>query len=98
MLRPMTRGLLALTLFLTACTAFPELDGKASETAKAAPFPKLQPMDQLLAAGAEPPRLTDADVNALLARVQRLKARANRLRGPVVDRATRIRMQGALAR
>lgn len=90
--------ILALTAALLAgCTGFPRLDGTISAHARRADYPRLAPIDQLIA-GADDQQITDVTIGGLQARIAGLRARAARLRGPVVDPATRARMQAALDR
>lgn len=86
----------AFLLSVAACTDFPDLDDTVSAGARAADFPTLAPIDSLLG-NQPPPRLTETDVEALSSRIARLRARAAELRRPVIDRATRARLQRALA-
>lgn len=82
--------LLCLLALSTACTNFPELDAAEPAEAKNSDYPSLLPLDQLLAA--PDPIATPEVLEGVQSRVQALKSRANRLRGPVVDRATKARM------
>ncbi len=82
---------------LAGCSDFPELDDAVSPTARKAGFPNLLPIDQLIA-GAQEVQITEETVTTLQARIARLNARAARLRGPVIDAATRARMRAAIAR
>jgi hypothetical protein len=87
----------AFTLFtllaaLPACTEFPELDGTIAPERANAPYPELVPLAPLLAqantsSGAA--ELANTDIEPRLAN---LRARAARLRGPVIPSATRSRM------
>ncbi|MCF6317228.1 MAG: hypothetical protein L3J30_13320 [Marinosulfonomonas sp.] len=96
----MLRILPALVLsaaLLAGCSNFPELDDAVSPTARKAGYPALLPIDQLIA-GAQEVQITEETVLTLQSRIARLKAHAARLRGPVVDTATRARMRAAIAR
>jgi hypothetical protein len=73
-----------------ACTQFPDLEHRTDAAALEAPFPDLIPLGGLLAAAPAPSALVLAAPSA--DRLARLRARAARLRGPVIDRMTRIRM------
>ena len=90
----MHRLLCSLTLIfgLASCATFPELDSPSSAAAKNADFPALVPLDPLLAeigrTGVDP----QDTVRTLEGRLARLSARAERLRGPVIDRASRARL------
>lgn len=90
------------SLFLCAslmagCSEFPALDNAVSASARHADYPGLLPLDQVAAdsAGAE---ATQAAIKGLAGRAAALRARAARLRGPVIDDTTRARLQAALAR
>jgi hypothetical protein len=84
-------------LALAACADVPRLGTAPGARALAAPWPRIAPLGPLLAAGAEA-RLTPALTGDLTARAAALRARAARLRGPVIEAATRARMQAAQAR
>lgn len=76
-------------LGLLACTPFPELDQSVDRTAQTAPFPQLVPLGPLLATlpvADTFPQGPSAD------RIDRLRARAAALRGPVIAPSTRARM------
>lgn len=91
--------LVCLVAALTGCTRFPALDGTVTDADRSAAFPALIPLDGLLALAAAPGQAGSAtDVNSDIdSRIDRLAARANRLRGPVIGTATRARMQGGIA-
>jgi hypothetical protein len=96
-MRPALPRLLALAL-LAACASFPKLDGAATRAAPSGPYPALVPLDALLAEAGAPGRGVEAS-QGLQARAAALKARAAALRGrPVIDRATRARLDAAVAR
>jgi len=85
---------------LVACTDFPDLDRRITDSARAAPYPTLQPLDPLLARAqnlADNGAITPASVAAFDDRIAGLRARAARLRGPVIDAATRARMRRGVA-
>ncbi len=82
---------------LAGCSNFPELDAAITPAARQAGYPSLMPLDQLVA-GAEEVQITEETIATLQGRVSGLKGRAARLRGPVIDSATRARMQAAIAR
>lgn len=86
--------ILVLGPLLAACTTFPDLDKALSDDARAADYPRLVPL---------PPLLEDADATRvdakqiednLTARIDRLRARAARLRGPVLRPSERARLAG----
>ncbi|MBU2357509.1 MAG: hypothetical protein KKB02_01030 [Alphaproteobacteria bacterium] len=90
---------LALVLIaLCGCATPPALDDRISAAAAAAPYPTLQPLAPLLTQAAQPPRITAQTTSATQGDAAGLRARAAALRGPVVDAATRTRMQQGLAR
>jgi len=85
-------ALLALLATLPACAEFPALDGTISAEQANAPFPDLVPLAPLLAQASTAtrgPALTEA---SLAPRIANLRARAARLRGPVIPAAARTRM------
>lgn len=83
---------LALTaVFATGCTQFPELEDTVSEEARNAPYMSLEPVENLRA-GVPENRIEDTDTEAMEARIARLRTRAARLSGSVVDSRTRSRM------
>lgn len=86
----------ALALFLiaalTACSQFPQLDETVGDAARKAPYPDLIPIEKFHAQ--IPDTLIEPTTAPQVeARVAQLKARAARLRGSVIDNATRTRMQ-----
>jgi hypothetical protein len=78
-----------------ACTRFPDLDATLSDAARASPYPDLVPLSSLQAriggTNTDPGTLP-----AIEARIAGLKSRAARLRGTVIDGATRARMQAGI--
>ena len=89
-------AVLATSGLLVACSNFPDLDGTVSPGLDKADFPRLVPVEPLLAAS-EDVQITDQTTAQIAARVARLKARAARLRRTVVDRGTRARMRDGVA-
>jgi hypothetical protein len=88
------RTLLCLALIAPGgCATFPEMGDVPSTQAVA---PTLLPLDSLLAQ-VGPPRATAAVGNALAARAARLRTRAALMQAPVMDPATRARLQAAIA-
>ncbi len=86
----MLRGsIIALALALSGCATFPDLDSTIDEAARNAPFPTLINIDQLR--GTVPS--SQPEPLSLDARLANLEARADRLRGPVVDAQTQARME-----
>lgn len=84
---------LALLLAVAACAPIPAVD--AFPKAAAMPPPVLLPLDGILAQAAAP-SAGAARADGLAARAARLKARANLMRGPVHDPATRVRLAAAI--
>ncbi|MCQ0092082.1 hypothetical protein [Roseovarius sp. M141] len=80
---------------LPGCAQFPQLDATLTDQSRRAPYPDLVPLSGLQA------RINDTDTNAgaapaIEARIARLKSRAARLRGTVIDSDTRTRMQAGV--
>lgn len=80
-----------------ACAEDPLVRGQMSDAARRADYPHILPLDELLANRTAP---VDVAIltGSLSNRAAALRARASRLRAPIVDSATRTRMQAALAR
>ncbi len=76
-------------LALMACAQFPQLDARVDAAEQSAPPPPLLTADQLVS---HTPQTTVAPPSAAPGRLAALRARAGRLRGPVIDPATRARM------
>lgn len=95
MRRAIASTLLVLT---TACTAhLPNADETVGAAALEAPYPTLERLPNLLAQ-ADTGSTIVADTADFEARVARLKARANALRGrSVIDGQTRLRLARAVA-
>ncbi|MEO0991358.1 MAG: hypothetical protein AAFX00_10465 [Pseudomonadota bacterium] len=73
------RPVLLLFLMLAACTEFPELDAKATERARSAPYPQLSPIDDIIFGG--PELRIDEDTQDLIKwRGDRLKDTAKAIR------------------
>ena len=84
-----------LTALLTGCNDFPQLNDGVDDATRDAKYPKLVPVETIQARFNNP--LIDEDISPELeARVARLKARANRLRGGVVDQDTRERFKAGV--
>ncbi|WP_244867527.1 hypothetical protein [Vannielia litorea] len=94
----MNRAALLLFLALAGCTQFPELDAVVSSSAKSAAYPRLQPLDSVLARANASTTDPQAVRGNLAARVAALRARAARMRGPIIEPAIRARMNAALRR
>lgn len=99
MRRPALIPAAALVLALASCAEFPELDRAMSSRARSAPYPRLLPMQTLLAASPARSGEVAFATGALPARAASLRARARALRArPVIDTATRARLMAAVAR
>lgn len=81
---------------LAACTEFPDLGSVVAPGLGSADYPKLVPVEPLLAQAQEV-QITPDSMAGIEGRIARLKARAARLRGRVVDSGTRARMQSGVA-
>ncbi len=78
---------------IAGCTPFPKLEESAG--ARAAPYPDLVPVKDIVAQ--VPPEPTDPESTTDLAdRSARLKARAARLKGSVVDADTQERLESGV--
>ena len=78
-------------LSLAGCSTFPQLDEALDPDLKDDPYPRLVPAESLRAQ-APTPDLTVEDRADIDARVATLRARADTLRGAVIDPDTRARM------
>jgi len=95
------RQTIILTAFagLVGCGTIPEIGGTQAIAAREAPYPDLISLNTLINADTSAaPQITDASIATTNDRIARLQANAAALRRPVVDRATRARMQGAISR
>ena len=89
-LRPF--ALLLASAALAACAQFPELEDAGSKEAWDADFPELLPVEDLRATAPDP--IIEEDTGSgLESRADRLRARAARLKGSVVDPATKTRLK-----
>lgn len=79
-------------LTLVSCTEFPELGGTITPNQSNAPFPTLVPLDHILAQSANTTTAGPTAEADLTPRLANLRARASRLRGPVIPSAQRARM------
>lgn len=82
---------------LPACAEFPEVDAALAAEGTPDRFPALLPMDTLLAR-ADGVVITPQIGTDVAGRVAALNRRADRLRGPVLSRSERRRLQQAAAR
>lgn len=94
----MRRALIAVIFGFSGCAAFPELDARIDDAARAAPYPSLQPIGPLLDQAARESASSTALSDDLQSRAAQLADRAAALRGPVIDGATRAEMQGGVDR
>ena len=85
-----------LPLALMACTQFPELDGVVSDAGKNAKYPKLRPINTLLAQTASTGPSAEETISTIDARIAALQNRAAALQGAVVDQDTQNRMQNGV--
>ncbi len=89
-------ALVGALLGLAACAGRPDIAARIDPAALAAPAPDLVPLGSLLTAAAALDGTTVAGPPA--GRLAALRARANRLRGPVIDTGTRAAMAAAARR
>jgi len=87
---------LAVFIALAGCADFPALDASVSDRARQADYPKILPLEAFFRQTARPS--ASFLTGPLPTRARNLRARAQALRGPVIDPASRARMQAALAR
>ena len=80
---------------LTACSQFPQLDDTVSTSARNAAYPDLVPVENIQNQVPEA-RIEATDAMDATARAARLKARAARLKGAILDDATRQRMDAGV--
>ncbi len=79
-----------------ACAPFPDLDETITAEARRAPYPDLVPLEGLQAR-AEATRIDPGTAQTIEARAARLRDRAARLRGSVIDSRTRARMEAGVS-
>lgn len=82
---------------LPACTDFPEVDAALQAEGTTGDFPTLLPMDTLLARADGVTVTTEISTN-VADRLAALRRKADRLRGPVLSRNERRRLEAAAAR
>lgn len=85
---------------LGACADFPDLDARVDAATRDAAYPTLQPLDPLIARASALEtngQITTASVAAFDNRIANLRAKSARLRGPIIDAATRARMRRGVA-
>lgn len=85
--------------FVTGCSSFPQVEGKESERARAAPYPNIVPIEGLLISALGPVggiSMSEAELEAKIetveSRIRRLQAKAELLRGAPVNDDTRARI------
>lgn len=86
----MWRAVLIPVFLLASCAEFPEVDAALATGEPQAEYPALLPFEDLVAQ--QNGEFTAADDDVLIRRAEDLRSRANGLRGPVIDRGTRDRM------
>ena len=87
---------LILPFALMACTQFPELDDVVSDAWKDAKYPKLRPINTLLAQTASTGPSAEETISTMDARIAALQIHAVALQGAVVDQDTQNRMQNVM--
>lgn len=85
------------TLWLGACTQIPELDAAVPNWVHKADYPKLTPLDPLVASTSLPQDEAAKIAQEMSARTDRLERKAKRLKTPVVDTAAQARMKNGIA-
>ena len=83
---------IACLVALAACAQFPELDGTVTPDIANARPPELVPLSTLIARSSAGSPTVEAQVGEFTPSLTNLRNRAERLRGPVIDPATRARM------
>lgn len=94
----LTAAALAGLVALSGCGEFPDPGGPGSQTARAAPWPTLAPVQELLATVPGDAEAADAASRALMARAANLRARAAVLRRTGLEEADRDALAAAIAR
>jgi len=90
-------AVLAAATLITGCANVPELDEGMEDWVRDADYPQLQPLDGLQT-GVPLPAQQAADLEQqMVARRNRLQARARALNAPIVDDASEARMQAGVA-
>jgi hypothetical protein len=79
-------------LAVAGCSDFPELDEQFSTAARNEAFPQLVPVETLRA-GERVPLIESGATESLEQRVAALRQRASRLRGTVINRSARARLE-----
>lgn len=83
---------LILLVAVSACAQFPELDGTVAPSVANASPPDLIPLTALFAQANTSSQIVQTAQSDIAPRLSGLRARADRLRRPVIDPATRSRM------
>jgi len=89
-MRPLPACLAAMTALAACAEPYPVAPDLVASGASA-PYPELVPVERI--AALVPPAVTPARTAAIDVRAARLRARADRLRGPVIDPETQARMR-----
>lgn len=89
-----SRLFLCVFIALSGCSTAPDIGNSLSATDRAADYPNLLPLSQLLAGGG--PTSTPAAHG--IGGLAQLAARAQALRGPVLDAKTRAQLRAAIRR
>ncbi|WP_208349289.1 hypothetical protein [Pseudaestuariivita rosea] len=84
--------LILLCLTLAACASYPDFDDELVSEADAAPFPRVLPINEIISQS-ETTQITPDFTADMETRVESLRARADRLSRPVIDRPLRQDMQ-----
>ncbi|SEV98143.1 hypothetical protein SAMN04488515_0502 [Cognatiyoonia koreensis] len=84
---------LSLLIGLCACAEFPALDERIDDAARAAPYPTLTNIAPLIAQANASGTATNSVATEIDGRRANLSARADRLRGAIIEPALRNRMQ-----
>lgn len=90
----MSRLAVCLILALGACARPPALESTVTDADAGAPYPRLLPLDEVLAGLPAPDGAAEAP--DLSGRIAALRARASGLRGAVVAGGARARMDGGV--
>ncbi|WP_420862948.1 hypothetical protein [Algirhabdus cladophorae] len=85
-----------LMLACASCTQFPELDETVSKQEQMQDFPSLVPLKDITTA-ANAVSITPDTTKVVQDRLERLQAKADRLRGPVLTRRERDRLAQSIA-
>lgn len=95
--KPSLTALAMAAAVLAGCAPAPDLGGTIPPELEAAPYPRLLPLEPILAASRDSAIAPDVEAG-LDARAARLRARAAGLRGPVIEPPLRARMARGVPR